>query len=262
MIRPTCLLLLFLLAGFSSARAQDTAISMGTIIVAKQPIAPYYKVEYEMRRIADPSKTVKKVRTPAIDSTSGDTAQFVSTDGSSEWTRRSGNPGGDSLELEKGARLVFPKTNMLLSKHYADDVNFFYSRSDTPRVDTIRVGLWINKQGAVKRVYIRQSNAEETPKDLYDQVVGASLKLKKWGEAGGYWPRKRIFRKSVFVKDNFYCDMYIIVASYPMSAEQLKSGSRYMNIDRIRNLKATEAEPRKKKKEKKAVSEKTDGVEG
>jgi hypothetical protein len=262
MIRSACLLLLLLLAGFSPAQAQDTAIAMGTIIVAKQPIAPYYKVEYEMRRIADPAKTVKKVRTPATDSTSGETEQFASTDGSSEWTRRSGNPGGDSLGLEKGTRLVFPKTNLLLSRHYADDVNFFYSRSDTPRVDTIRVGLWINKQGAVKRVYIRQSNAEETPQDLYDQVVGASLKLKKWGEPGGYWPRKRLFRKSVFVKDNFYCDMYIIVASYPMSAEQLISGSRYMNTDRIRNLKATEVEPRKKKKEKKVVTEQIDGVEG
>lgn len=264
------LAVLFVLFLLPVAKAQDTTISVGTIIVVKQPIAPFYKVEYVMRRIADPLKAEKKVITPVRDgkrdtaaaAIGADTTQYASTDGTGEWeiTKRRSNPANDSLQLEKGARLVFPRTTTLLSKHYADDVNYFYTSADTPRVDTIRIGFWINKQGAVKRVYIRKGSEEKMNKDLYDQIVGAALKIKKWGEPGGYWPRKRFLRKQEFVKDNFYCDMYIIVSSYPMSMEQVKSGSRYMNSDRCRNIIETVPPPKKKKKKAETVvSEKTDG---
>jgi|GEM_PF-2668915 len=209
--------------------AQDTSdVVSGTIRVQRTPAAPYYKVEYYMRRVADPAKVQRRrAKDPVIDSASADVSAFAASGD----RVKSKDPGRDTLSLEKGATLVHPSTTTLFSKHFADEVAYYYSIADTPRVDTMRIGFWISTSGAVKGVYIRENENEKIPASIYDQVIGASLKLRKWGTPGGYWKRKRFLRKQEFVRDNYYCDMYVIIASFPMSVEQKKSKVRYAGKD-------------------------------
>lgn len=253
MLRYTKLLLLLFIATGVRLFAQDTTgVTSGTIRVNRTPVVPYYKVNYAMHLIADPGKTqrvkVKQQQDSTSDSSVASLGGQPPVDNGWQATSQKTDPGNDTITLERGARLVFPHTDLLLSKYFSEQISYFYKRTDTPRVDTMHVGLWINKQGAVKRVYVH--NAEGMPKDLFDQVIGASIGLKKWGTAGGYYPRKRFLRKQKFVKDNYYCDMYVIIASFPMTVDQKTSGARFMPQDRCLNFPVPPVKKRRVREER------------
>ncbi|TND06482.1 MAG: hypothetical protein FD123_3520 [Bacteroidetes bacterium] len=227
----------------------DTVVGTGVIRVTRKPISPYFKVEYTMTRMLDPVKAAKKNKN------ADSTAQPDNGDSGWKYERKKSDD-EDSLTLERGAKVVFPTRITNISQHYMNEITYYYNFTDTPRVDTMHVGLWINTTGKIRQVYVREQEKETVPESLYDQVIGASLKLKKWDAYGGHWPRKRFLRKQKFVKDHFYCSMNVIIASFPMSLEQKTSGVRFTAKDVCLN-----EPPPPESRKKRRGREKTDGEE-
>lgn len=242
MLRKAFLSSFFLIFSLSLSGQDTTDTSPGVIRVARKPITPYYKVEYKMFRMQDPSKGTDR-KNPA------DSSAIAAGKG---W--KNDDEERDSLSLEPGSKLVFPGQGIHLSQFYNSQVTYYYHFTDTPRVDTMHVGFWIGTQGKVRQVYIREKERPGMPPALFDQVVAASMKVKKWDSPGGYLTPKRFLRKRRFVRDNYYCDMRLIMASYPMTLEQKKSGVHYSNKDVCLNPPAEL--PSKKKKRKTPEAEK------
>src|SRR6187551_429361 len=154
---------------------KDTSdeIPQGVIYVRKPNIVPYVKVEYKyyLSRV-----DLVKVNVPAANGMEGE----VEVDEV---------PRFDSAIYSKRKVRVYPKKEcQLLSKMFWDNITCFYNASDTPRVDTMVIGLWIDQNGKVRRVLDDPEYTLKMPDQMVKELTRASHLLtgEVWGQKGGY----------------------------------------------------------------------------
>jgi hypothetical protein len=63
----------------------------------------------------------------------------------------------------------------------------------------------------------------QMPDQVVNELTRASQLLTGlvWGERGGYYQgRKKMFRPATLVLESYYCEVFVIVSSYPLTQEQ------------------------------------------
>ncbi|CAN5120715.1 hypothetical protein BH09BAC5_BH09BAC5_07980 [soil metagenome] len=179
-------------------------IPQGVIYVRKSNIIPYIKVEYKYYLS---HVTTVKVNRPVENGVEGN----VETDNV---------PVFDSAIYSKKLARAFPKENILLSKMFVENMNFRYNPVDTPRVDTMVIGFWINSRGKIQRVLDDPEYTLKMPEQMVNELTKTSQTVSEWGGAGGYYPKKKRFRKTPLILESYYCEVFVIVSSYPLTKEQ------------------------------------------
>jgi hypothetical protein len=221
-IIPVCLLALshVLHAQPSQALPEDSAgagpdIRAGVVRVQKPNIIPYVKVEY---RLSLAHVTQVNVEVPVNNGIPG-------------YTEIDRVPVYDSMRFPQSLSRVFPQKKTLLSRYFTDNMSYMYS-SAAPRTDTLFVGMWIDKSGKIRFVQADTSNTK-MPVDLAGELVSLSNSLRntEWGKGGGYATKKKFLRPSEYFSESYYCEMFIIVSSAPLTDEQRNTGVHYAPFD-------------------------------
>ena len=194
-------------AGIVSSQNDTSEIPQGVIYVRKPTIIPYVKVEYNyyLSRVS-----MVKVNVPVNNGIEG----AVETDNV---------PVFDSFAYSPKIKRVYPKQKeLLLSKMFVENLTYLYNANDTPRVDTIVIGLWIDRSGKIKRVMDDPEYTLKMPEQMVKELTRASQKLsgETWGDKGGYYEKKKRFRPQALVIEHYYCEIFVIVSSYPLTEEQ------------------------------------------
>lgn len=217
-------------AGIISAELDTVEIPQGVIYVRKPTIIPYVKVEYKYYLS---HVNMVKVNVPANNGIEG----AVETDNV---------PMFDSSVYSKRLERVYPKKDAeLLSKMFVEHLTYLYSPSDTPRVDTMVIGMWINTRGKVQRVMDDPEYTLRMPDKMVAELTRASKKVSTWGEPGGYYGRKKMFKKAPLILESYYCEVFVIVSTFPLTQEQ--KITRYSAFDYPLNSPPTDEQQRASK---------------
>ncbi|CAN5915176.1 hypothetical protein BH11BAC7_BH11BAC7_20300 [soil metagenome] len=185
-------------------RDTSTEIPQGIIYVRKSTIIPYVKVEYKYYLS---HVNMVRVNIPVDNGVEGN----VETDNV---------PVFDSSVYSKRLVRAFPREKELLSKLFVENMMYRYNASDTPRVDTMVIGLWVNTRGKVQRVMDDPEYTLKMSDQLAKELTRTSQLITDWGDAGGYYGRKKLFKKAPLILESYYCEVFIIVSSYPLTQEQ------------------------------------------
>lgn len=156
----------------------------GTIVVARKQEKPFFKVWYEYTAVRD------------------------------------------SLRPLRGATLVLPHryypSSQSLAEYFYSHSQTKYSMADTPALDTVHIRLLIgnDRQASIRDVALRTdtaANGHLLTKELARLAMAAfgDLPFSRWGRAG------RIYRNTFFrvkpARISYYCDLYIVTASFPLT---------------------------------------------
>lgn len=183
----------------------SSEIPQGIIRVRKPTVVPYVKVEYKYYLS---HVNMVRVNIPVDNGVNGN----VETDNV---------PVFDSSVYPKRLVRVYPKEKELLSKMFVENMMYRYNANDTPRVDTMVMGLWINARGKVQRVMDDPEYTLQMSDDLLKELTRTSQTITDWGDAGGYYSgRKKLFKKPTLILESYYCEVFVIVSSYPLTQEQ------------------------------------------
>lgn len=223
----------------NSDTTDTSEIPQGIIYVRKATIIPYVQVQYKYYLA---HVNMVKVNRPVENGIEG----YVETENV---------PVFDSSVYSRLLKRQYPKKaeSPLLSKMFVENMKYLYSANDTPRVDTMVIGLWIDANGKIRHVLDDPEYTLKMPDQMVNELTRASQTLsgKMWGEKGGYFQRKRMFRPAPLVLESYYCEMFVIVSSYPMTVEQ--KISRYAPFDYPLNSPPTD-------EQQKASKEKNDAI--
>jgi hypothetical protein len=198
--------------------AVDGEIPQGVIYVRKPHITPFVKVDYKYF-LSHVIENGYKREVPVTDKNTG------FTDMQTEII-----PIFDSAAYSKKLKRSYPVSANLLSKYYVENMKYQYQENDTPRVDTLFVGMWIDPRGKVKRVLL-DTGFTNMPSELKEQAALISYGISDWGTGGGYVTPKKFLRPGKLTFASYYCEMYVIVSSYPLTEEQKKTGNSYAPFD-------------------------------
>lgn len=209
-----------------SAAPDSVEIPQGIIFVQKPHITPFVKVDYKL--------FLSRVRMQEV--------LVPVNNGIENYVERDNRPVFDSSIYPKSLERVYPKKNPVFSKYFVENLDYQYQASDTPRVDTMVIGMWIDRFGKVKRVMPDTDYTGEMPRALVTELAAISWGINDWGEKGGYKTKKKLFRPSQLVIENYYCEAYVIVSSYPLTDEQKKTGTSYALFDYPLNSPAADAQ--------------------
>lgn len=197
-----------LTASLSTAVSSDTSgeIPQGVIYVQKPNIIPYVKVEYKYYLA---HVNMVKVERPVDNGVPGN-------------VEVENVPQFDSNMYSQKLQRVYPAKggNPLLSKMFVENMQYRYNTSDTPRVDTMVMGMWINSRGKVQRVLDDPEYTLQMPEQMAEELTKAGQTVTEWGQPGGYYPKKKLFRKAPLTRESYYVEVFIIVSSYPLTSEQ------------------------------------------
>jgi hypothetical protein len=216
----------------SQVSPQDTSdeIPQGVIKVRKANILPYVKVEYKYYLS---HVSMVKVNVPSANGMGPDEVDEV--------------PVFDSAVYSKRKPRMYPKKEcQLLSKMFVENMACLYSVNDTPRVDTMVIGLWIDANGKVRRVLDDPEYTLKMPDQMVKELTRAShlLSGENWGQKGGYFQQnKRRFRQPTLTFESYYCEVFVIVSSYPLTQEQ--KITRYAPFDYPLNSPPTDEEQKR-----------------
>jgi hypothetical protein len=211
----------FLFAGSAAAQNPDTllakvndtgGVQAGVIKVRKPRLTPFVKVEYNLY-LAD-MNTVE-----------------ILVPGPDNYPRRKRVPVYDSLKYPYTLERMYPGKAVLLSKFYAENMLYTYPSADTMRIDTMVVGLWIAKNGKVSHVDPDTTYTGGMPELMVSELYAISMNLEEWGSGGGYKTPKKFLKPSQPVGEGYYCEMYIIVSSAPLTEEQRNTGAAWSPFD-------------------------------
>ncbi|GAB4140613.1 MAG: hypothetical protein Fur0041_15800 [Bacteroidia bacterium] len=195
-----------------SMKGQDTLsadVPQGVIVVKKPVIQPFVKVGYSLYLS---SVTLVDVEVPANNG----------VDGAVEMDRV---PVFDSGAYSQKWERVYPQKQIHLSKHFSDKLHYNYAPSDTPRIDTMVVGLWITKSGKIKWKAVDTVLSDDMPPALEDQLYAAVKLLPEvWGQGGGFNTPRRFLKPSRFYGESYYCEMFVIVSTFPLTQVQQNTG--------------------------------------
>lgn len=235
-LRIVCFSLLFfsaeLMAQPFNAGSDSVEIPQGVIYVRKPHIRPFVKVDYKLYLCrVDPNGLRREI--PVTDRNTGFTDIQIET-----------VPLFDSAFYSKKLERTYPQKSYLFSKYFVENLKYQYQASDTPRVDTMVIGMWIDKSGKIKRAMPDTEYTGNMPRKLVTELAGVSMRMTDWGEKGGYKTKKKFLRPSQLVIENYYCEFFVIVSSYPVTNEQKKSGTAYALFDYPLNSPPTDEQQR------------------
>lgn len=186
-------------------------VKPGVIKVRKPSIRPFFKCEYYL--------TLSRVREVQVE-----------VPGPDGFPALAKVPAFDSSYSNRAERL-FPKKTVLFSKLFSEQIQYSYSFDDTMSVDTMVVELWIGRNGKLRWARPDTSYNGTMPRALQTELFFVSRGLTEWGEGGGYMTPKRFMRKQRPIAENYYCVLYVIVSSKPLTIEQKSTGSLYAPFD-------------------------------
>lgn len=188
-------------------------VKQGVIKVRKPSVRPYFKCEYYLT-LANVHEVETEVPSPSGFGVEIDRVPIFDS----------------SIYGEANTR-VFPTKMVHFSRMLVDQVEFSYSFDDTSSIDTMVVEMWINKSGKIRWRNIDTTYGSTMPRqlelELYESVNG----MTEWGKGGGYLTPKKFFRKQKRIGESYYCVMYIIASSKPLTAQQKATGARYAPFD-------------------------------
>ncbi|MGL4596784.1 MAG: hypothetical protein ACRCYO_04615 [Bacteroidia bacterium] len=218
--------LLFTCVGAQAQTAQtnvttqdDTLeIAEGVIRVERPHIRPFVQVDYSLHLA---KVSMMEVLVPA-------------GNGVDSSVERDRQPFFDTTFYPKTLERVSPVATTHLSKVLAKNLFYTYSANDTPRIDTVTIGLWITKNGKIKQIFPVSEIPEGMSEILYEELCIGATHIAIWNrdnKGGGYMTRRRFLRPSEFVPENYYCVMRVVISSMPLTPEQVSTGVRYSNAD-------------------------------
>ncbi|HTL81571.1 MAG TPA: hypothetical protein VL651_07695 [Bacteroidia bacterium] len=196
-------IVLFFTAFFIHAAAQDTTeVPAGVIMVKKPVTTPFVKAEYSL--------FLSKVRW---------TDEIVYYHGIPETNRI---PVYDSGYYLSPLERALPAKSINLGRYFALNLTYDYAVADTPRVDTLVLGLLLNEKGKIQYVDPDTEDAVHMNADLKAELsaIAMSLEDQDWGEPGGYYEPSHALRPKQFVPECYYCELTIIVSSMPLTPDQ------------------------------------------
>lgn len=215
-MRALLYIFLFLPLGvFAQPGSLDTpALQQGVIKVRRPSVRPYIKCEYylTLARVQE-----VEVLVPAANGLPGQ-------------MERTRVPVFDSSYSQEFPR-VYPQKLVHFSKTLVDAVEFAYPFGDTSSVDTMIVEMWIARNGKIRWKNVDTTLASSMPRQLELELYTAINGMSDWGQGGGYLTPKRFLRKQKRIAENYYCVMYVIASSKPLTNQQRVSGSRYALFD-------------------------------
>lgn len=219
-----------------------TEIPQGIIHVKKATIAPYVKVEYKYYLA---HVNTVKMEVPVENGVQGN-------------VEMKDVPVFDSTVYSRLIKRQYPRKikDPLLSKMFVENMKFLYGSGDTMRADTMVLGLWIDNRGRVREVIDDPEYTLNMPEQMVNELTRTSQLLQgaQWGEKGGYYQgRKKMFKQPTLVLESYYCEVFVIVSSYPLTQEQ--KIAHYAAFDYPLNSPPTD-EQQKASKEKNAVEPK------
>jgi hypothetical protein len=180
-------------------------IPQGVIRVHKPDIKPYVKVEYKYYLS---HVNMVKVDRPVDNGIMTD----IQTDNVPQF---------DSNMYSQNLKREYPKKAPdLFSKMFYDNMKYRYNVSDTPRVDTMVIGMWIDTHGKVKRVLDDPEYTLKMPDEMVNELTRTGMTVTNWGQPGGFYPKKKLFRKAPLTFESYYVEVFVIVSSYPLTQEQ------------------------------------------
>lgn len=210
-------------------------VKQGVIKVRKPAIRPYFKCEYYLT-LASVSEQEVTIASP--------TPEFPGE------LVRVKMPIFDSMVYGKANTRLFPEKRFHFSRKLVDDIQFAYGFGDTSSIDTMVVEMWIAKNGKIRWRNIDTTFGSTMPRELELELYQSVNGMTEWGEGGGYLTPKKFMRKQKRIAESYYCVMYIIASSKPITPQQKSTGVRYAPIDFPLNAPANE-EPEERKGNKK-----------
>ncbi len=191
-------------------------IEPGVIKVAKSPVYPYVKIDYDYRMVTAKKKErySKKVYSSALEG-------MV-----------------DIGFLKKDSAQKDPSNN--LSRLVCDSISFLYSYRDTPQVDTVRFHFTIKKNGLIKSIITVERGTHN--KYLFRQASALMNKYNYWPaayrawEPGGSVRKNRFSSTPKFYPAEFDCTFTLVVASFPLTLKQKNTGIHFIDNDEFKML--------------------------
>ncbi len=209
-------------------------ISLGVIFVRKPHINPYVKVNYKFYLVhVDPKKNSQR-EVQVTDANSGFTDTQIQK-----------IPIFDSSVYSKKLKRDYPAIAQPLSKYFVENMSFQYQPNDTPRVDTMLVGIWIDARGKVRIVLPDTENVGTMPSKMIAELYRVSTGISEWGAGGDYRTPKKFLRSSQLIFESYYCEAYVIVSSFPLTVEQKKNGAASAPFDYPLNCPTMDTEQKK-----------------
>lgn len=210
-------ILILFFTGVSNAQDTLRDVTPGVIVVKKPKIVPYVKVNYKLY-LSKVSTVEKEV--PVNNGVTG----YVEMDRN--------YPVYDSSYYMDNAAREYPKETKLFSKYFSESLLYNYQSSDTPRIDTLKIIMWVKSNGKVKRVDVAtDTTGKNTSPELYKELTSISYGISEWGNGGGYYTPKRFLHPALFVGEDYCAEVYIIVSSMPLTEEQKITGKSYAPFD-------------------------------
>lgn len=126
---------------------------------------------------------------------------------------------------------MYPHKSVLFSRLFAEKTEFTYSFDDSTSIDTMVVEMWITRSGKLKWKRIDTAYNESMPRRLETDLYRTMMDANEWGEGGGYKTPKKFMRKQKRMGSDYYCVLYVIASSMPLTNEQRSTGSSYAPFD-------------------------------
>lgn len=209
--------LLFLLCTvhlYAQNAAVNNDVQPGVITVRKPVIRPYFKVEYYLTAA---HVTEVEILVPAASGIPG-------------VMERDKVPVFDSSISKRNERIP-PQKSVLLSRLFAEEIDFTYAYGDTVSQDTLPVEMWIGTNGKIKWKSPDTSYNGNMPKALEAELTRMVMNMTEWGKGGGYMTPKKFLQRRKMIPESYYCVMYIITSVKPLTPEQRNTGTRYTLFD-------------------------------
>jgi hypothetical protein len=184
-------------------------VAQGVIKVRRPVIRPYFKCEYYL--------TLASVKMVEIEVTGPD-----------GYPLRKPVPVFDSSYSSANER-VYPQKDNHFSRQLVDTIDFAYSFEDTAKCDTMLVEMWIGTNGKVK--WKDTAYTDDMPAELRAELYTYAMSISDWGQGGGFKEPKKFMRKQRRMAENYYCMLYIIASSKPLTTEQRHTGMRWAPFD-------------------------------
>jgi hypothetical protein len=190
----------------NTVAAGDTSeVPAGTIVVRKKPILPYVKVDYTLM-----ASCVTEVRQPNIN------------DSVSQWITQ---PLFDTTCIPAALTRILPQKTLQLGRTYAQNIRYEYAADDSARMDTLYIAFWIDTKGNIRSAILDEQENTTLPVEIYMQIKALTNTFRSWGDkGGGYMTKRKLFRKSEFRRQDYYCLARVVVSAKPLTKEQVIAG--------------------------------------
>ncbi len=226
-LRIVCVLFFFMQACFAQDSLKE--IPVGVIRVKKPVSRPFIEVEYKLY-LSKVTTVAKQV--PFNDGIPGD--YQIDND----------FPIYDSSLFTENVKRVYPQKTILLSRYFAENLQFRYTATDTSSSDTLRAVMWLSIAGdsaKIKRVDADTSSVGNMPDEMEKELawISEGLSGTNWGKVGGMLTPK----SGQFMPMDYCAEIFVIVSARPLTAEQKRSGMYFAPHDYPLNCPAdTEAQ--------------------